>query len=65
MKITNSLREVSEQVNFKRAVRSQKKWGMLLSAQKDSRDRRRVCSKAWTQEKNQDPAASKTHTLPS
>lgn len=51
MKITNSLREVSEQVIFKSAVNLQKKWGMLLSAQKDRWDRRRVCNNTWTQEK--------------
>ena len=60
IKITNSLMEVSEQVIFKTAVKSQKKWGMALSAQKDRRDRRRVCNSAWTQEKNQDPTNSKT-----
>ena len=42
VKMTSSLRDVSEQESFSRAPRSQKKWGMVWSAQKDSRVRRRV-----------------------
>ena len=34
--MTSSLREVSEQDSLNRAARSQKKWGMMLSAQKES-----------------------------
>ena len=44
VKMTSSLREVSEQLNFRRAVRSQKKWEIVLSAQKDSWTKRRVCN---------------------
>ena len=43
-KTISSLREVSEQLNFRRAVRSQKKWEIVLSAQKDSWTKRRVCN---------------------
>ena len=36
---------MSEQANFSRADMSQKKWGMTLSAPKDSRAISRVCNK--------------------
>ena len=42
VKMASSLRDVSEQESFSRALRSQKKWGIVWSAQKDSRFRRRV-----------------------
>lgn len=47
VKMASSLRDVSEQESFNRASRSQKKWGMLWSAQKDSRVRRRVWHRHW------------------
>ena len=34
MKITDWLSDVSEQNNLSRAARSQKKWGMVLSARR-------------------------------
>ena len=42
VKMASSLRDVSEQESFSRAARSQKKWGIVWSAQKDSWVRRRV-----------------------
>lgn len=63
VKITKWLREVSEQDNLSRAARSQKKWGIVWSAQKDSRARRRVCKRAQTHAMTQDPATSMTQML--
>ena len=62
VKITSLLREMSEQLNLRRAVRSQKKLGMVLLEQKDTQIKRRVCSRAWTQQNNQDPATKETQT---
>ena len=62
VKMTSSLMEMSEQLVFRRAGRSQKKLGMVFSAQKDSWTKRRVCNRAWIQQKNQDTATSEMHS---
>ena len=62
VKMTSSLMEMSEQLIFRRAGRSQKKLGMVFSAQKDSWTKRRVCNRAWIQQKNQDTATNETHS---
>ena len=61
-KMRISLRDLSKQLNFRRAAGSQKKWGMMLSAQNDSWTKRRVCNRAWIQQRNQDPATKETHS---
>ena len=62
IKMTSSLMEVSEQLNFRRAAGSQKKWEMVFYALKDSWTKMRVCNRAWIQPRNQDPAAKETHS---
>ena len=52
--ITNSLTRVSEQASFSRADMSQKKRGIMLSAQKDSLAMSRVCNMAWAVVSTQD-----------
>ena len=45
--IINSLTKVSEQDNFRRAGRSQKKCRITFFSQKDNLAVSRVCSRAW------------------
>ena len=61
VKMTSSLREVSEQLSFRSTVRSQKKWVTVLLAQKDSRTKRSVCNRATLQEMIQEAATNSTH----
>lgn len=62
VRISSSLKEVSEQEDLSTAARSQKKCGMTVPAQKDNWSTRRVCKRAWMQEKNQDPATRMIHS---
>ena len=64
VKITNWLRYVSEQDNLSRAARSQKKWGMVLSAQKESQARRMGVQKSTsTRNDTESSHQHDTHTL--
>ena len=60
--MTNSLRKISEQDSLSRAPRSQKKWEMVLAAQKDNWVRRRVWERELAQDRIQDIATSKAHS---
>ena len=64
VKITNWLRYVSEQDNLSRAARSQKKWEMVLSAQKESQTRRMGVQKSTsTRNDTESSHHHDTHTL--
>ena len=62
-KVTRSLREVSEQLNFKRAVRSQKKWEIVLSTQKESYAKR-VCATGHGCNRGTRTQLLRRHTVP-
>ena len=55
---------MSEKDSLRRVARSQKKWGIMLSAQKDRGARRRVQVRALAQERSQDPANRHRHSSP-
>ena len=62
VRITTSLRCVSEQESLRRGVTSQKKWGMALSAQKESRAISRVCKSISRLAVTHDPVTSRAQS---
>ena len=62
VRIITSLRCVLEQESFRRGVTSQKKWGMALSAQNESRAISRVCSRPSRLAMTHDPATSRAQS---
>ena len=62
VRIITSLRCVSEQESLRRGVTSQKKWGMALSAQKESRAISRVCNRTFKLAMIHDPVTSRVQS---
>ena len=62
IRIITSLRCVSEQESLRRGVTSQKKWGMTLSAQKESRAISRVCKSISRLAVTHDPVTNRAQS---